>query len=163
MHAERPILIAYDGSSHARAAIAVAGHLFPGAPAVVLYAREPLEAVAAHLEGHPALDDLRKADATSLDASEQVAAEGAEQARDAGLRAEPRIAAIDAPAAEAITEAANAIDAATIVLGSRGRRGFQAAMLGSTSTAVLHRSGRPTLVVPPVDAERGNPQARPTH
>jgi nucleotide-binding universal stress UspA family protein len=161
MHTERPILIAYDGSSHARAAITVAGHLFPGAPAVVLYAREPLEAVAAHLEGHPALDDLRKADATSLDASEKVAADGAEQARDAGLRAEPRIAAIDATAAEAITEAANAIDA-TIVLGSRGRRGFQAAMLGSTSTAVLHRSGRPTLVVPPVDAERGNPQARPT-
>jgi nucleotide-binding universal stress UspA family protein len=165
MHTERPILIAYDGSLDARAAITMAGHLFPGAPSVVVYAREPLEAVAAHLEGHPALEDLRNADAASLDASEKVAADGAEQARDAGLRAEPRVVSVGQPAAEAIIETADAIDAATIVLGSRGRRGLQAALLGSTSTAVLHRSGRPTLVVPPAraDAERGNQPAGPTH
>ncbi|MDN5751570.1 MAG: hypothetical protein L0H64_24240, partial [Pseudonocardia sp.] len=61
MHSIRPVLIAYDGSPDARAAVEAAGHLFPGSHAVVLYAREPLEAVAAHLEGHPALEELRAA------------------------------------------------------------------------------------------------------
>jgi nucleotide-binding universal stress UspA family protein len=74
-----------------------------------------------------------------------------------------RIASLDAPAVEAINEAAEAIDAATIVLGSRGRGGIQAAMLGSTSTAVPHRSGPPTLVVPPAGAERGNRGASPAN
>jgi nucleotide-binding universal stress UspA family protein len=146
MNTDRPVLIAYDGSKDARAAISVAGQLFPGSEAVVLYAREPLEAVAAHLEGHPALEDLRNSDAASLDASEKVAAE---QARDAGLNAAPRVASTGQTAAEAIIEAAEALDAELIVVGSRGRRGLHAALLGSTSTTVLHRTGRPTLVVPP--------------
>ncbi|MBW0112434.1 universal stress protein, partial [Pseudonocardia sp. KRD-182] len=103
MHTTPPVLIAYDGSPDARAAVKVAGHLFPGAPAVVLYAREPLEAVAAHLESHPAT----------------------------------------------IVEAADAVEAAAIVLGSRGRRRLRATVLGSTSTTVLHHGHRPTLVVPP--------------
>ena len=64
--------------------------------------------------------------------------------------ATPRIASIGQAAAEAIVEAADANDAGAIGLGSRGRRGLQAALLGSTSTTVLHRSPRPTLVVPPV-------------
>lgn len=154
MHTIRPVLLAYDGSPDARAAIRAAGHLFPGAPAVVLYAREPLEAVAAHLEGHPELEELRLDDIRALDASERVAAEGAEQARGVGLDAAPRVAATGQTAAEAIVEAADAVDAAAIVLGSRGRRGLRAAVLGSTSTAVLHRSGRPTLVVPPTPPAR---------
>lgn len=154
MHTIRPVLLAYDGSPDARAAIRAAGHLFPGAPAVVLYAREPLEAVAAHMEGHPALEELRLDDVRALDASGRVAAEGAEQARAAGLDAAPRVAATGQTAAEAIVEAADAVDAAAIVLGSRGRRGLRAAVLGSTSTAVLHRSGRPTLVVPPTPPAR---------
>ncbi|MGY1837615.1 hypothetical protein ACI79P_21240 [Blastococcus sp. SYSU DS0510] len=39
------VLIAYDGSSDARAAIETAAALLPGATAVVLYARQPLESV----------------------------------------------------------------------------------------------------------------------
>lgn len=39
-----PILIAYAGS------------ILTGADAVVLYVREPLEGLAAHLEGHPVLE-----------------------------------------------------------------------------------------------------------
>lgn len=152
MHSIRPVLIAYDGSPDARAAVEAAGHLFPGSRAVVLYAREPLEAVAAHLEGHPSLEELRTADAGTADASKRVAMDGAAQARAAGLDAVPEIAATGQTAAEAIIAAADAIDATAIVLGARGRRGLRAAVLGSTSTAVLHRSHRPTLVVPPVPA-----------
>lgn len=149
MPATGPILIAYDGSKAARAAVAEAGQLLPGAKAVVLYARQPLETVAAHLEGHPALEQVRQLDAAATDASERLAAEGADVAQAAGLDATPRVASMpQAVASEAIVEAADELDARLIVLGSRGRRGVGALLLGSTSTNVLHHTRRPTLVVP---------------
>lgn len=148
MPAERPLLIAYDGSADARAAIDSAAELLPGTRAVVLYARQPLESVAAHLEGHPALEDLQGLDAATLDASQRIAEEGAQHARSAGLDADPRVSSTMATASEAIVEAADEIDASLIVLGSRGRRGLRAALLGSTSTNVLHHARRPTLVIP---------------
>lgn len=58
----RPLLIAYDGSADARAAVEQTAKLFPGAQTIVLYARQPLEGLAAHLEGHPALEELLHAD-----------------------------------------------------------------------------------------------------
>lgn len=78
MPADNLLLIAYDGSANARAAIDVAAALMPGSSATVLYARQPLESAAAHLEGHPALEDLRGLDAATLDASQRIAEEGAE-------------------------------------------------------------------------------------
>ncbi len=48
---QTPIMIAYDGSADSRAAIDHAARLFPGAVTVILYTRQPLESVAAHLEG----------------------------------------------------------------------------------------------------------------
>lgn len=143
-----PLLIAYDGSANARTAIDTAARLQPGTRAVVLYARQPLESLAAHLEGHPALEDLRELDAATLDASQRLAAEGAALAEKAGLAAEPKVASTVTTAAEAIVEAADDLDAGLIVLGSRGRRGATAALLGSTSTHVLHHTRRPVVVVP---------------
>jgi nucleotide-binding universal stress UspA family protein len=81
MHTDRPILIAYDGSDDARHAIDEAAAIHPGARAIVLYAREPLESAAAHLEGHPALEDVRGIDADLRDAAERLAADGADYAR----------------------------------------------------------------------------------
>lgn len=156
-----PILIAYDGSPDARAAIAAAARLLPGAAAVVLYARQPLESVAAHLEGHPALEGLQGLDAATLDASERIAADGARYAETVGLKADPRVTSTMATASEAIVEAAEEVDATLIVLGARGRRGLRAALLGSTSTNVLHHARRPTLVIPSeavVTARRPKPQ-----
>lgn len=51
-------------------------------------------------------------------------------------------------ASEAIVHAPEEIDAALIVLGSRGRRGLWSAVLGSTSVNVLQHARRPTMVVP---------------
>ncbi|MEV4471261.1 universal stress protein [Nonomuraea sp. NPDC049504] len=143
------ILIAYDGSPDAQHAIEETARLFPGASTVVLYARQPLESLAAHLEGHPALEDLRDLDARTFDASERLAAEGAERARSLGLKAEPRVASVpEETAAEAIVDVAEEIDASLIVLGSRGRRGLPALLSGSTSTRVMHSTGRSTLIIP---------------
>jgi nucleotide-binding universal stress UspA family protein len=143
-----PVLIAYDGSADARAAIDTAARLLPGATAVVVYARPPLEGLAAHLEGHPVVEALRDLHQDTLDASERIAVEGAAHARAAGLQAEAEVASEVATAAEAIVELADKVDAALIVLGSRGRGGVRSAILGSTSTQVLHHTGRPTLVIP---------------
>lgn len=143
------LLIAYDGSSDARHAIAEAARMLPGARAVVLYVRQPLESVAAHLEGHPVLEDIRGIDDKTLDASERLAAEGAEHARRHGLTAGPRVASHpDAVVADVILDVADQVDASLIVLGSRGRRGLVALLAGSTSTHVLHAAHRPVLVVP---------------
>lgn len=142
------ILIAYDGSPNAQAAVVTAAALFPGAEATLLYAREPMEGFAAHLEGHPALEKLHELDAAALDASERIAAEGAELAREHGLRAEPRVSSTMATASEVIVDAAETLESDLIVLGSRGRRGLTATLLGSTSASVLHHATRPTLVIP---------------
>ncbi|MEV4113109.1 universal stress protein [Nonomuraea sp. NPDC049695] len=145
----RPILIAYDGSPDARHAIEETARLFPGATTVVLYARQPLESLAAHLEGHPALEDLREIDAKTFDAAERLAADGADHARSLGLRAEPRVASFPQHVvADAIVDIAEEIDASLIVLGSRGRQGLRPLLTGSTSTRVVHSTGRPTLIIP---------------
>ncbi|TMR90106.1 universal stress protein, partial [Nonomuraea basaltis] len=142
-------LIAYDGTPGARHAIQETARMFPAAPAVVLYARRPLESLAAHLEGHPALKHLRDIDANTHDASERLAAEGAEHARTLGLKAEPRVASVpEEVVADAIVDVAEELDASLIVLGSRGRHGLQATLSGSTSTRVMHSTGRPTLIIP---------------
>lgn len=142
------LLIAYDGSSNARGAMQTAAGLFPGASAVLLYARQPLEGFAAHLEGHPALEKLQGLDAAALDVSEKIATDGAELARSFGPIAEPLISSTMATASEAIVEAAEELDVDVIILGSRGLRGFKATLLGSTSANVLHHATRPTLVIP---------------
>lgn len=142
------LLIAYDGSPNARTAVATAAELFPGAEATILYARQYMEGFAAHLEGHPALERLGEFDAATLDASELVAVQGAEFARSLGLQADPRVSSTMATASEVIVEAADELESDLIVLGSRGRRGLAATLLGSTSANVLHHATRPTLVIP---------------
>jgi len=118
-------LIAYDGSAGARDAIRAAAALLPGARAVVLSVPE-------HGGGR--------------------AAEGVAIADEAGLEATGAVG--EGPTAwRAIARAAGAHDADVIVCGTRGRGGFSRALLGSTSSALLHHAERPVLVVP--EGERG--------
>ena len=144
------ILIAYDGSPGARTAVETAGRLFPSARAMVLYARQPLEGLAAHLEGHPALEDIRRLDASTLDSSQLIATEGVKLAEANGLRAEPEVSSTMETAATAIAQAADEVEADVIIIGNRRRGGVAAALLGSTSAGVVHQSARPVLVVPVV-------------
>jgi nucleotide-binding universal stress UspA family protein len=143
-----PILLAYDGSEDARHAIEHAAAQRPGADVVVLYVRQPLEGLAAHVEGHPALEEVRGIDAAARDGAERLAAEGADLARHAGLNAEPRVASTIDAAADTIVRVADELDASLIVLGSRGRRRIASLLLGSVSHHVVDQTGRPVLVVP---------------
>ena len=148
MQSTGPILIAYDGSEHARHAIEHAGSVLRGGEAVVLYVREPLEGLAAHLEGHPALEEVRGIDAVTRDAAERLAERGAEHARQAGFDATARVANSIQTAADSVVRIADEIDARLIVLGSRGRRALKSLVLGSVSHQVAQEARRPVLVIP---------------
>lgn len=66
---------------------------------------------------------------------------------DAAVRVEP-----GAPV-EAILRVADETGAGMIIAGTRARAGVARFLLGSTSAALLQRSGRPVLLIPPGDAE----------
>ena len=142
------ILIAYDGSDDARHAIDEAAILLAGAHAVVLYVRQPIESVAAHLEGRPALEDARRLDEAAGDAAERIAAEGAQLARAAGLDAVAQVATSIGAVGETIVATGDDLGAAVIVLGSRGRHGPRSLLLGSVSHHVVHHARRPVLILP---------------
>ena len=146
-----PILIAYDGSEDAQHAIDHVATMLPGADAVVLYVRQPLESLAAHMEGHPSLEDVRGIDADFRDSAEQLAAAGAHYARRAGLVAEPHVAGSIDAVGDTVLLVADELDARLVVLGSRGRRGLKSLVLGSVSHHVAHHARRSVLVVPSPD------------
>jgi nucleotide-binding universal stress UspA family protein len=146
-----PVLFAYDGSPHARAAIERGAALLRPGPAVVATAWTSFEdAAPAALLALPgdvvrgAVDDL---DAANRDTAETLAAEGAELARAAGFDAEPRAVRAAEAFFVAIVATADEIDASAIVMGSRGRSRLAATVLGSVSTGVLNHTRRPVMIV----------------
>jgi nucleotide-binding universal stress UspA family protein len=146
-----PVLFAYDGSVHARAAIErSAGVIAPG-PAVVATAWTSFEdaAPAALLalpkdmvgEAVGALDDANR------ETAEELAAEGADLARKAGFDAEPRAVRSGGPFFAALLREADELDSKAIVAGSRGRSRLAATVLGSVSTGLLHHTKRPVVII----------------
>jgi nucleotide-binding universal stress UspA family protein len=154
MDGTRPILIAYDGSDLSRMAIHCAGAMFAGRDAVVLHVYEPMApvivspigAAAMPAGGGPLQLDEQVAENARRRAAD-IAEHGAQEATRAGLSACADTA-FSSRVADAIVDAAKTRDAALIVVGSHGRSAIAAALLGSVSTAVLHRSAVPVLVVP---------------
>jgi nucleotide-binding universal stress UspA family protein len=141
------ILICYDGSAGADRAIDVAAALLGPRDAVVLDVAPAMtfaEGVAATSSIVPggAFEDLNQADALRL------AEAGAERARRAGLRAEAR-GTMASTTWQGIVDVADELDAAAIVIGSRGLRGLRELAGGSVSHDVATHAGRPVLIVPP--------------
>jgi nucleotide-binding universal stress UspA family protein len=142
-----PVLICYDGSDDARRAIGVAAALLVPTAAVVLNVAPPLTPAeqaatsASVVPGAHAFHDLNEAEAL------QRAREGAERATRAGFRARAR-GEVAAPISDAIAEVADELDAAVIVIGSRGLSGLREAAQGSVSHAVAVHARRPVLIVP---------------
>ena len=150
MHTRGPILNAYDGSSDADYAIGEAAELLGGGEAIILYVRQPLESVAAHLEGRPSLELIRDAE-SAHDTSERIAARGASLARDRGCEAAAQVASTTGSPGAAIVDVADDVGAALIVMGSRGHHGLKGVLLGSVSHHVSHHARRPTFIIPSPD------------
>ena len=146
-----PVLFAYDGSVHARAAIERAGDILQPGPAVVATAWSSFEeqspAALLALSRDMVRETVETLDAANRETAEECAAEGAELARAAGFDAEPRALRAGGPFFAALLHAADELDARAIVAGSRGRSSFASAVLGSVSTGLLHHTERPVLVV----------------
>lgn len=156
MAGSSPILIAYDGSPAARAAVAHAGVLFAPGAAVVLTVWEPAIAEmmlvpdptgmgSTMLPFDPSL--TRDVERASEAHAQTLAEEGAALAREAGLDAQALAVEDRTSPPDAIVAAAETQHARAIVVGSRGLGALKSKLLGSTSKEVLHRSALPVIVV----------------
>jgi nucleotide-binding universal stress UspA family protein len=146
------ILIAYDGSDDAKAAVEHAGRLFPAQPVTVLTVWERFIDILARTGGglalSPSLPDPEAVDGASEEAARRSAEEGVDLARAAGLNPQPRTRPRAGTIADAILEEAESVHADVIVMGSRGLTGVKSFLLGSVSHAVLQHADRPVVVVP---------------
>src|ERR1700743_2633065 len=137
------ILIAYDGSEDAKAAIEHAGNLMPGFAATVLTIWEPfatmLDRTPETLRPLAQVRDADEIDRKEAGAAEESSKQGAEIARAAGLDATSLTTPRHGTTADTIIEQAAALDADAIVVGSRGLTGM-ALLLGSVSLAVLQKA-----------------------
>lgn len=161
------ILIGYDGSESADAAIATTGKLLAGSDveAIVLSVWEPELVAAVHAArfGGPMLaisNDAADDDERSEQQARKVAEHGARLARNAGFDATPMWMADDRDLAGAIVDEASELEVDLVVLGARGLTGVRA-FLGSVSNHVLQHCRRPVLVIPASPASENDANREP--
>lgn len=149
------LAIAYDGSPSAATAVRVTGALFAGAKATIVTVPAPpppgVRNASRWLLNVPSATferALSEIEAEATDEARELAEQGAEQAADSGLDAEPFATKPHTPAWEALLSAAAAARAELLVCGARGRGELARAVLGSTSSSLLHHADRPLLIVP---------------
>jgi nucleotide-binding universal stress UspA family protein len=135
--AVKRILVAYDGSHHARRAAEVAG-------AVASLDQASIEIV--QVSRLTVVDGVYLVDS----AHDAIRAELAALAARLGhrARADWRVVSAVAGRAQAIAGVAEELDADLIVMGSRGLSRIAGAVIGSVSHEVVHRTHRPVLLVP---------------
>jgi nucleotide-binding universal stress UspA family protein len=141
---DSPLLIAYDGSDQAKAAIeAAARHLRTPRKALVLTVWMHLEAIP--FWGAPVVELPPDLTAETIAAATKVAAEGVELATAAGFEAEAVVEPGE-PVWRRIVEIAEERSAGLIVLGSHGRSGVAYALMGSIATAVSQHAKQAVLI-----------------
>ena len=146
--ADGPLLLCYDGSDDAKHAIERAGELFHGRHVLVLTVRQPTLPGSIPLLGATAgMVNVVEVERAPVESGGHLANEGVRIAQAAGLDAEPVGVETTRQVWEVIIEFADRQDAATIVMGSRGLTGRRSMLLGSVSSAVVHHSNRPTMIV----------------
>lgn len=161
------ILICYDGSPDARAAIEHAGELLPGQQVAVLSVWEPfLEVLTRTPMGMglaPGMIDSVSIDDANRASAAKRAEEGAELARAAGLAAEARTRPQVTTVADAILTEADELGASAVLMGSRGLTRLKSLFLGSVSHAVLQHADVTVIVVPSPEVAQSRKRDRQEH
>jgi nucleotide-binding universal stress UspA family protein len=153
MAADGPILLCFDGSEDAAAAIAHAGRVLSHRDAIVLSVWEPISVWAPYDPATVLSAPLERLAASGLEL-DSIAAElagetaerGARLAREAGFRTETKVA--GGRVWRTVCDVAEELGAEAIVMGSRGLGRVGGVLLGSVSSAVVVHAGRPVLIVP---------------
>jgi nucleotide-binding universal stress UspA family protein len=154
-HDVRPVIVAFDGSATAEAALREAVAQFPGRRLLVASVWEPGLAMAVVtaadttgvLYASPTPDEIADVDRRQRRHATSVAESGAALARSLGADAEAVPVRDRVAVGESIAALAERRDAAVIVVGSRGLGATKSRLLGSTSRRLLHDTRRPVLVV----------------
>src|SRR5918996_688836 len=155
---EGPVLFAYNGSDHAKAAIRRAGQqLQTNRRAIVLTVFEP--PAAQPLAPSPAATPSALEEGVALEEGLEleprtVAEEGAELARASGFDAEPSVEPGET-VWRRIVDSAEEHDAAIVVLGSRWRSRLGRLLMGSIADATARHTDRPVLTVHEPASARG--------
>jgi len=149
-----PVLIAFDGSEVARAAVRQAAELFAGRPALVATVWEPGLAVVAMgrpdalgMSTVPDPATVETIDRLQREHASTVAADGAELARSLGLAAAPQAVPDGVDVADTLIDIARQRGAAVVVVGSHGISGLRTRLLGSVSRKLIEHCDRPVLVI----------------
>lgn len=133
------IVVATDGSHGSRAAIDEGLALADALHALVTF-------VAVRPAPSPVLGDpyYQRALTKELDRARAALAEAVSRAEEQHISCEAVT--VEGDVADAIVAVAHDRDADLVVVGTRGLGPFRAVLLGSVSTAVAQRAGRPVLV-----------------
>jgi nucleotide-binding universal stress UspA family protein len=149
------LLIGYDGSPSAATAVRAAASLFGNARAsVATVPSEPTVRAGTALPVLPSMSPdvmqrvIEELRAEARREADETAEQAVAQARALGLDAEAVSVAPSAPASAALLDVAHQLGADALICGTRGRGAFARALLGSTSSSLLHRTDVPLLVVP---------------
>ena len=145
----KPVLFCYDGSEGSKTALGGVVDLIKPGDAVVLvvWTRAIVQLARAgsflvDIPNEGEIDDQEAARA------QQIAEEGAADARRRGYNASALVARAEEGVAKTIDDVAQEIDAGLIVCGQRGRGLVGSALLGSVSHALAAHTKRPVLIAP---------------
>jgi nucleotide-binding universal stress UspA family protein len=100
------------------------------------------------MAGSYAFAETGEIDEATHEAALDRAAEGVQLATAAGLVATSQVEPLEGDVATTILEIAREIDADVIAMGTRGRSGVRAYLLGSVSRSVVEHADRAVLVIP---------------
>jgi nucleotide-binding universal stress UspA family protein len=132
-----PIVLGFDGTDGARAALAEVARIAPPLGAEVI--------VAFGYEASPLGGEVGDLATTLQERGARVTAEAVELLAAAGVTATAAV--VPGRIAVNLSELADSVDAQMLVVGSYGQRTLTSLLLGSTPNKLLHLSHRPVLVV----------------
>ena len=146
---EGPIVVAYDGSPAADAAIDVAGRLLPGRAALVVHVYESQyrDSRAVRALAHGEVGEIVQAlDQALTDEATETTQQGVARAQAAGLDATGETIQASKGVWRTITALVHERGASLVLTGSRGIGGARSVLIGSVSSGLVNNADTPVLV-----------------